>query len=116
MVKKRIESFGHAFRGFGTLVRTQPNAKIHLAITVSVIALGMILKVSTLEWAVLALASGLVWAAEAINTAVEFLADRVSPEKHELIGRAKDTAAAGVLAAAIAAAAAGLLIFLPHIF
>lgn len=115
MVKKRIESFGHAFRGLSTLVQTQSNARIHLAATVSVICLGLFLGVSVIEWAVLALACGLVWAAEAINTAVEFLADRVAPEKHELVRRAKDTAAAGVLAASIAAAAAGLLIFLPYV-
>jgi len=115
MVKKRIESFGHAFRGIGTLVRTQPNAKIHLAATVLVVCLGVFLDVSTIEWAVLAMACGFVWAAEALNSALEFLADRVAPEKHELVRKAKDTAAAGVLAASIAAAAAGLFIFLPHI-
>ncbi len=116
MVRKRIESFGHAFRGLGTLVRTQMNARIHLSATLAVAALAAALRVTALEWAVLALATGLVWAAEALNTAVEFLADRVAPERHELVKKAKDTAAAGVLAASIAAAAAGLLIFLPHIF
>jgi len=115
MVRKRIESFGHAFRGLGTLVTSQVNARIHLAATVAVILMGLLLKVTLIEWAVLALAAGMVWAAEALNTAVEFLADRVAPERHELVRRAKDTAAAGVLAASIAAAAAGLLIFLPHI-
>lgn len=116
MVKRRIESFGHAFRGLGTLIRTQGNAKIHLAASICVICLGVLLDVSVFEWAVLALACGMVWAAEALNTAIEFLADRVAPERHELVRKAKDTAAAGVLAASIAAAAAGLLIFLPHVF
>ena len=115
MVKKRIESFGHAFRGLETLVRSQPNARIHLAATLAVVCLGLFLRVSLNEWALLALACGIVWAAEALNTAVEFLADRVAPEKHELVRKAKDTAAAGVLAASIAAAAAGLFIFLPHV-
>ena len=116
MVKKRIESFTHAFRGIGTLVGSQPNAKIHLAATVCVVLLGLFLRVALMEWAVLSLACGIVWAAEALNTALEFLADRAAPEKHELIRKAKDTAAAGVLAASIAAAAAGLFIFLPHVF
>lgn len=116
MVKKRIESFGHAFRGLATLVKTQPNAKFHLFATVCVAATGLFLNISVTDWAILALAAGSVWTAEAMNTALEFLADRVAPEWHELVGNAKDVAAAGVLAVSIAAAAAGLLIFLPHIF
>lgn len=116
MVRKRIESFGHAFRGLGTLVKSQMNARIHLTATIAVVALATALRVTALEWAILALATGLVWAAEALNTAVEFLADRVAPERHELVKKAKDTAAGGVLAASIAAAATGLLIFLPYIF
>lgn len=115
MVRKRLNSFKYAFTGLGTLLHTQTNAKIHLAATICVAVLGFLLKVTSLEWAVLALATGMVWAAEALNTAIEFLADRVAPEKHHLVGKAKDTAAAGVLAAAIAAAVAGTLIFLPHI-
>lgn len=110
-----MKSFKYAFRGLRTLVVTQHNARIHLAATALVIAAGIILEVNLLEWAVLALASGMVWAAEALNTAIEFLADRVAPERHDLVMKAKDTAAAGVLAAAIAAAAAGLLIFVPHL-
>ena len=85
MVKKRIESFGHAFRGLLTLVRTQPNAKFHLFATVCVICLSIFLDLSGLEWAVISLAIGLVWAAEALNTGLEFLADRVAPEWHELV-------------------------------
>ncbi|MCD4708695.1 MAG: diacylglycerol kinase family protein [Candidatus Sabulitectum sp.] len=116
MVKKRIDSFGHAFRGLVTLLRTQPNAKFHLLATVCVIALGLFLNVSRIDWAILSLAVGSVWAAEAMNTGLEFLADRVAPEWHQLVGNAKDVTAGGVLAASIAAAVAGLLIFLPHIF
>lgn len=116
MVKNRMESFGHAFRGLATLVRTQPNAKFHLFATFCVIGLGLFLKITYLDWAILTLAIGSVWAAEALNTGLEFLADRVAPEWHELVGKAKDVAASGVLAVSITAAVAGLLIFLPHIF
>ncbi|MCK5131037.1 MAG: diacylglycerol kinase family protein [Candidatus Sabulitectum sp.] len=116
MVKKRIESFGHAFKGLAILVRTQPNAKFHLFATIFVIILGLFLNISYTDWAILALAVGSVWAAEALNTGLEFLADRVAPEWHELVGNAKDVAAGGVLAVSITAAVAGLLIFLPYIF
>lgn len=116
MVKKRLESFRHAFRGLATLVKTQPNAKFHLIATICVSVLGLFLSISCTDWTILALSAGSVWAAEAMNTALEFLADRVAPEWHVLVGNAKDVAAGGVLAISIAAAVAGLLIFLPHIF
>jgi diacylglycerol kinase (ATP) len=115
MVRKRIESFGYAFRGFSTLVKSQPNARFHLFATICVILAGFILDVSSVEWAILVLATGCVWTAEALNTALEFLADRVSPEWDVLVRNAKDVAAAGVLASSVAAAVVGFLIFLPHI-
>lgn len=116
MVKKRVESFEFAFKGLATLVRTQPNAKFHLFATVCVVALGLFLNISYTDWAIIALAIGSVWAAEALNTGLEFLADKVAPEWHKLVGNAKDAAAGGVLAVSITAAVAGLLIFLPYIF
>ncbi len=115
MIKKEIRSFGFAFKGIYTLVKTQPHARFHLAATLAVIAIGFLLDVTGSDWAILVLAVGAVWAAEALNTALEFLADRVAPEWHELVGNAKDVAAGGVLIVSISAAVAGLLIFLPHI-
>lgn len=115
MARNRAESFRDAFRGLLVLVRSQLNARIHLTATIMVIAAGFTLSVSGTEWCVLLIAIGLVWSAEAFNTSLEFLADRVAPEKHELVRKAKDCAAAGVLAVSLAAAAAGLVIFLPRV-
>ena len=50
-----------------------------------------------------------------MNSAIEALADRVSPGYDEAIKRTKDLAAGAVLLTAIAAAAVGLLIFIPKI-
>ena len=55
----------------------------------------------------------LVISLEAVNTALEYLTDLVSPERHPLAGKAKDVAAAAVLIAAIGSAIVGLLIFVP---
>ena len=99
----------------GTLFATQPNAWIHAIATVAVIILGTWLKCGPLEWSLLALTIGAVLAAEAFNTALEFLTDLVSPDYHELAGKTKDVAAAGVLITAFAAVAVGFLIFLPKI-
>ncbi len=114
-VVARARSFAHALRGITTLLASQHNVWIHAVATVAVLAAGFVLGVTRIEWALLVLAIGLVWAAEACNTAIEWVADVASPDHNLLIGRAKDVAAAGVLLAAVAAAAIGLLVFVPYL-
>ena len=50
------------------------------------------------------------------SACIEFLADELSEEKRERIGKARDVAAFGVLSAAVASAVIGALVFLPHVF
>ena len=98
------------------LVRSAGNARVHLLATLLVITMGVCLRVASAEWCFLILAIGLVWTAEAANTAIELLGDRVSRDHDELIGRAKDLAAAAVLLAATAAAVIGLLVLGPRLW
>jgi diacylglycerol kinase len=112
----RLRSFVFAGRGLMTLLRSQHNAWIHALATLLTLALGAWLGVSRWEWAVLILAIVIVWAAEAFNTALEFLADAVSPEFHPLVEKAKDVAAGGVLICAAGALVLALLVFGPHLF
>jgi diacylglycerol kinase (ATP) len=114
-IKKRIQSFGFAFKGIATLFRTQPNARIHLLAMSAVTVAGYLLKVSTSEWCFIVLAFTMVLAAEAFNTAVEFVVDLASPDYHHLAGMAKDVAAAAVLITAIGAASIGIIVFLPKL-
>ena len=115
-LRARQQSFVFALAGGRVLLRGQHNAWIHAAATLLVLVLGLACRVSRQDWALLALAIGLVWAMEALNTAIELLADEVSLEQRERLGRAKDVAAFAVLIAALAAVAVGLLVFWPHLF
>jgi diacylglycerol kinase (ATP) len=109
-----VARFRFALRGIGVFA-CEPHARFHFAMAVAVAAVAAWLCVSRAEAALLALAVGLVLAAEALNSALEALADRVAPDHHPLIERAKDVAAGGVLLAALAAAAAGLLVLVPRL-
>ena len=113
--RKRARSFGYAFEGIRTLLRDEHNSRIHLCAMIAVIAAGLLLGLTPAEWCIVALCCGIVIAAEAMNSAIEAIADLVSPERHPLVKKAKDVAAAGVLVSAMAAAAAGLIIFIPKI-
>ena len=86
--------------------------KIHCVMAVLVVIAGIILKLSPVEWCICLGLFGLVMALELVNTAVESVVDLVTSEYKPLAKIAKDTAAA-VLIAAIMAAIAGLIIFVP---
>ena len=113
--KKRIKSFGFAFTGFYELVKSEPNARIHLAATICVVLAGFLLRISNAEWCIISIAIALVWAAEAFNTVIEKLVDHLFPEYHETARIAKDISAGAVLVCAIAALICGLIIFLPKL-
>lgn len=111
-LKGRLRSFKYAFRGIWMLL-DQPNARIHSIVAVLVLAAGACLGLSAREWTVVCICIGLVLMAEAFNSAIEALADKVSPDYDPLIGRAKDLAAGAVLLVVLGVVAAGLIIFLP---
>lgn len=110
-----MRSFGYAFCGIKTLLHDEHNSRIHMFAMACVIIAGVALGLSAIEWCVVALCCGGVLMAEAMNSAIEAIADLVSPEFHPLIKKAKDVGAAGVLMMAMGAAVAGLIIFLPKI-
>ena len=114
-IQQTIKSFNYAFNGLSILIKEERNARIHLCLAVCVLIAGFVLKISTLEWVSIMLAMGFVIVLETINSAIENLADFISPEKHEKIKRIKDLSAAAVLLAALTALIIGLLIFVPKI-
>ena len=113
--KRLRHSFRYAFSGMADMLREEPNARIHCIVTVLVVVAGFFFRISATEWICIAFAIGLVISAEAFNTAIERLADVVQPDQDERIRDVKDLAAAAVLLCALAAAAVGVIIFLPKV-
>lgn len=114
-VGERLKSFRYAFKGLAELVKKEHNFRIHLIITVLVVAAGILLKISAAEWLIITITIGIVLIAEGFNSAVERLCDIVSPGEDKHIKTIKDILAAVVLISAIMAVVIGLVIFLPYI-
>jgi len=114
-LNNRIRSFKYAFNGIAELFAHEPNMRIHLLAACAVVFAGVWFSISPTEWAMIAIAIAMVIGGEAMNTAIEHLADVVSPEFHPLVKKAKDVAAAAVFLLALGAAAVGMIIFLPRI-
>ena len=112
----RVAAFGHAFRGWWYVLRTQHNAWIHSVVAIVVVTLGVWLGLPPRDWAVLVLAIAMVFTAEFINTAIEAVVDLASPVHHPLAKVGKDVGAGAVLVAALAAAFIGLLILGPALW
>lgn len=108
-----VKTFRDAFTGLGYVVRTQRNARIHLAITLLVFVIAAWLRITAQDWAILVLTAALVWTSELINTALEAVVDLASPQEQPLARAAKDLAAGAVLIAALAAIVVGVLLLGP---
>lgn len=109
------KSFKYAFEGIFAGVIKERNMKIHCAAAAAVTAAGFIFHISAAEWCICLVLFGLIFSLELVNTAVEAVVDLVTEERRPLAKLAKDTAAGAVLIAAIMAASAGCIIFIPKV-
>jgi undecaprenol kinase len=94
---------GFALSGLGHALRTERSVRFQVVALVLVFAALAVFRPEPIWWAAVALASAGVLAAELINTAIEMLADHLSPEVHPQIRAVKDCAAAAVLVCVIGA-------------
>lgn len=112
----RLKSVGYAFKGAVYLIKTEASIKIQVFCAIAVTIAGFYFDISRTEWLFQIAFIGLVMSLEGINTAIEYISDFVHPERHEAIGKIKDIAAGAVFIAAISAAIAAMVIYLPKIF
>jgi diacylglycerol kinase (ATP) len=115
-IDSRIRAFGHAFRGWWHVLKTQQNAWIHSVVATLVVLVGLWLELSARDWAVIVLTIAMVFTAEFINTSIEAVVDLASPVHHPLAKVGKDVGAGAVLISAVAAVLVGLLILGPPLW
>ena len=109
-----FSSFRYAWAGIVYAVRTQRNFRIHLAIGLVALCLGVRLNIQPIEAAVVTITISAVLVMELMNTALESVVDlTVGQTYHELAKIAKDCAAGAVLISAIAALLVAGFIYLP---
>lgn len=112
-----LVSFKYAWAGLTYGFGTQRNFRIHVAIGIFAISLGIFLHLSPVEMSLIGITIGLVLAMELINTAIESVVDlTVKQTYHELAKIAKDCAAGAVLVSALAAILVAGSLLLPPLF
>jgi len=92
--------------------RHEASFRLEVCLALVLVTLGLWLGLGPLEKIALVLPPVLVLSAELLNSAVEAVVDKVSPEFHELAGRAKDMGSAAVfLLLAMTALSWGLILW-----
>ncbi|MDO5656144.1 MAG: diacylglycerol kinase family protein [Flavobacteriaceae bacterium] len=108
----RWKSLGYAIRGFFLLIKTENAVKVHFSFAVLFVIIGVLCRISSLEWAIQLLCFGLILSVESLNTAVEKTCDFIHPDFHDRIGFIKDISAGAVTFAVGFAYAALVFIYL----
>ena len=109
---KFISSIGFAVKGIRYAVAKERNIRLQFFLFIMVLLAALLLQVSRADFLVILLVSAMLFSLELINTAVERLADIVSPEYNRKIGVVKDLMAGAVLVFSIFAMVIGLIIFI----
>jgi diacylglycerol kinase len=111
------ESVSCAVKGIYIAFKKERNFRIHVISLFLVVALGLYLDLSVLEWSIVIISAGFVLASELFNTALERLGDHAADGKSNiLVKNAKDISAAAVFISALIALTIGIIIlFIPFV-
>lgn len=115
LLKRHTISFQNAWAGIWWALTTQPNFRVHIALSFLVLLLAWAFSLSTLECIILVFTIILGLTAEMINTALEAMTDLITKEWRKEAKIAKDVAAGMMLTVAIGAIGIALLLFGPRI-
>lgn len=109
--RRWLRSFRYAYEGIQYALSGQRNLKFHFFVSILVLLLALIFRVSKVEILFLLLSITLMFVTEMLNTAIEKAVDLAMPDLHPIAKIAKDVAAGAVLVAAVFAVAVGMIIF-----
>lgn len=107
-----VAKFRCALRGIKRAVRSEVSFFVHFFFAALVLAAGIVLEVSRIEWCLLLLCIGLVLTAEMLNTSMEWMVRGLTEEYKSQLRDALDMGSGGVLIAAVTAVAVGGIIFI----
>ena len=111
MIVKFVKSMGYALKGIYTGIKEERNVRIDIVAAFYVLLFSKFYDFTLTQKIILVVVCFNVLAFELMNTAVERAVDKPDKEHYMQAGAAKDTAAGGVLLAAVGAAVAGIMLF-----
>ena len=105
-------TFRNSYKGIRLALKSERNIRVHFVTALLVIAGGIVLKFTPIEFCITLIAIALVIIAEMMNSAIEFSLDAIFHNRYsKLVGMAKDIAAGGVMVATFISIAIGILLY-----
>ena len=111
-LRRLINATRYSLAGLASAARHEAAFRQELFLAAILVPLGLALGKTGIERALLVGSVLLVLVVELANSAIEAAVDRISPERHELAGRAKDLGSAAVMLALANIAVVWLLVLL----
>lgn len=111
-LERLVKATLYSLAGLKAAFRGEAAFRQELLLCAVAIPVALAVHVSVAERALMIGSLFLVLIAELLNSAVESAVDRISPERHELSGRAKDLGSAAVFVALVNAAVIWALVLL----
>lgn len=115
MFKTHTISFKNALNGLIWSLKTQPNYRIHLSLSLLALGLSIWLSISYYEFLIIIFLITIGLVIETINTAIESTTDAIDTKIREDIRISKDVSAAAMLIYAVGATIIAGIIFLSKI-
>lgn len=111
-LERYIKSFINALNGIKYAIKYEHNFIIIITAIIITSILGIIFKITNIEWCIIIICFGLVFGCELINSALEATVDLVTIERKPLAKIAKDCASGATLIFSIMSLIIGIIIFI----
>ncbi len=111
--KNFTDALKNSLNGINYIYINERNFRIQLVFAIIALLVGIILKLSLIQFAIIILVIFLVLIAECINTIIEVIIDMYTEEYNEKAKIAKDVSAGAVTLMAICSIIIGIIIYLP---
>ncbi|GHA79318.1 diacylglycerol kinase [Formosimonas limnophila] len=97
--KRIIKAFTYSMKGYKSALETESAFRDNLILVSLAQLICLLLQPAWFLWLLFLACHILLIVCELFNTAIEYLADQISLEHHDLLGRAKDVGSAAVFSA-----------------
>ena len=114
-IKRILMSAKYAIDGIAYAYKNEKSLTIHAIATIAGVILGLVLRISNIEWAIISITLAVVLAIELLNTGMEACVDLVTLEYKELAKIAKDCCAGATFVTSMIGVIIAGFIFIPKI-
>lgn len=109
-------AFFNSMKGLKATWKHEEAFRLEAMLCIAATPLALWLGQTGVEKALLVGSLLIIMIVELLNTGIEIVVDRISYERHELSGRAKDVGSAAVFTSLVLAGSVWALVLLPHYF